>query len=78
MLVVSGLIILIIQVKKENDDDDDGSQAGNMYVCPSALLVTANKCTEERGIQSVVQSMHVQFLVALFHSLEVDIDKVRR
>jgi hypothetical protein len=44
--VVSSLSILIIQVKKENDDD--GSQAGNMYVCPSALLVTANKCTEER------------------------------
>ncbi len=40
-VLVSSLSILIMQVKKKNDDD--GSQAGNVYVCPSALLATAKK-----------------------------------
>jgi hypothetical protein len=50
--------MVIIQVKKENDDDDDddGSQAGDAYICPSALLATANKAQgrEEHSLWSIV------------------------
>jgi len=57
VVLVSSLSILIIQVKKKNDDDD-GSQAGNVYVCPSALLATANKNVGEGRAWSIVQYIY--------------------
>lgn len=48
VVVVSSLSIVIIQVRKKEkkrkeNDHSDGNHAGNMSICPSALLETANK-----------------------------------
>jgi len=58
VVLVSSLSILIIQVKKKNDDDE--SQAGNVYVCPSALLAIANQYVGEGRAWSVVQYIYTE------------------